>query len=82
MSVQLAKRPLSFSVCPTGGSSRYTWSSRESLDELQQPQRVAQIKLEHELRKEIEKKKHQANQTLIQVFVAQDNEESCLICHL
>lgn len=61
---------------------RYTWSSRESLDELQKPHRVDQIKMEHKQRKEMEKQKHKANLTLIQVFADQDNDEGCLICHL
>jgi len=61
---------------------RYTWSSRESLEELRQPERVAQIKLEFSQRQK-EDQKPQPNQTLTRVF-ADDYElgESCLICHL
>lgn len=62
---------------------RYTWSSRESLVELQNPNRIIQIREENALRKESLIPKHQANQTLAQVFSNQEAEsEGCLICHL
>jgi len=62
---------------------RYTWSSRESLAELQNPERIAQIKEEHERRQENLKQRHLANQTLAQVFSNQESEnDGCLICHL
>jgi hypothetical protein len=61
---------------------RYTWSQRESLEELRKPERVKQIKEEHARRQEL-KAKSQVNLTLTEVFA--DDEgigESCLICHL
>ncbi len=62
---------------------RYTWASRESLNELQDPNRVAQIKDEHKHRQEMLKNKYQANQTLLQVLGNQEEDnEGCLICHL
>ena len=62
---------------------RYTWSSRESLAELQNPERIAQIKEEYARRQGLLKHRHQANQTLAQVFSNQESEnEGCLICHL
>lgn len=63
---------------------RYTWSSQESLAELMQPERIAEIKAEHEKYLEIQKKRMKPNLTLSQVFdfSDNDNEDSCLICHL
>ena len=63
-------------------NERYTWTSRESLDELRQPERIAQIKLEF-IQRQQEEQKNQPNQSLTRVF-ADDfgSEEGCLICHL
>lgn len=62
---------------------KYTWASRESLRELSQPERVAQIKQEHMRREEALKNKHQSNQTLAQVFAEDETDGmGCLICHL
>jgi len=61
---------------------RYTWAERESLNELQLPERIAQIKEEHARRQEMLKARHQANQTLAQVFEQDGDGAGCLICHL
>jgi 3'-phosphoadenosine 5'-phosphosulfate sulfotransferase (PAPS reductase)/FAD synthetase len=62
---------------------RYTWSSRESLDELQRPERVEQIKEETKRRQELLKAKHKPGQTLGEVFSrAEESVEGCLVCHL
>jgi len=63
-------------------SERYTWSKRESLRELMDPNRIAQIKAEHDNLIEILEKKHKANLTLGQIFIENGSEDSCLICHL
>lgn len=64
---------------------RFTWSHRESLRELIEPERLQQIKSEHLARQEQNRQRKTA-QSLIEVFVDQDgiDEEgdSCLICHL
>ena len=62
----------------------YTWSSRESLKELADPDRVAQIRAEHARHLDLKKQKHQANLSLSQVFDSDYAavEEGCLICHL
>lgn len=61
---------------------RYTWSSRESLEELRHPGRVRQIREEYQKRQN-QKPKIEANQTLVQVFMNESsNDEGCLICHL
>ena len=64
---------------------RYTWSQRESLEELEQPERMAEIRERHE-------KAMKANaqtmkgQRLYQILGAtlddEDDTEPCLICHL
>ena len=65
---------------------RYTWSQRESLVELMQPERIAQIKEEHERRQAMAKTKSISNQTLAEVladsFDVEGEEQGCLICHL
>jgi len=61
---------------------RYNWTQRESLEELRQPERVAQIRADHQ-RRQLIQNKHQANLTLTQVFVEPDSsDDGCLICHL
>ncbi len=66
---------------------RYTWSERESLDEIAQPERVAEIKRKHEeaLKSNAQQMK---GQRLYQILGAaledqdENNEEPCLICQL
>jgi hypothetical protein len=66
---------------------RYTWSERESLDEIAQPERVAEIKRKHEeaLKANSQQMK---GQRLYQILGAaledqdENNEEPCLICQL
>jgi 3'-phosphoadenosine 5'-phosphosulfate sulfotransferase (PAPS reductase)/FAD synthetase len=63
----------------------YTWSQRESLQTLMQPERVAAIKEEYERRQAALASKPKPNQTLAEVLamVGEDEgEEGCLICHL
>ena len=67
---------------PSGGT--FTWSERESLAELEKPERVAAIKREHELRA-ARRRERRENLTLAQVFGDEDPEEDddgCLICSL
>lgn len=62
---------------------RYTWSPKESLIELQTPERTAAIKKEHARRQETTKSKKQANLKLTEVFNDEESESvGCLICHL
>lgn len=63
----------------------FTWSARESLRELQDPARIAQIKADHEQWLARQEMMHKANQSLDDVFahsVDEEDELSCLICHL
>lgn len=62
----------------------FTWSERESLAELERPERMAAIKEEHEKRR-LQKKDRAENLTLAQVFgddIDEIDESGCLICSL
>lgn len=63
---------------------RYTWVRRESLEEVADPDRVAQIKSEHQRYLEMKANRHEANLRLSEVFEADESvtDEGCLICHL
>ncbi|MEJ5345425.1 phosphoadenosine phosphosulfate reductase family protein [Chloroflexus sp.] len=67
------------------GGEHFYWRQRESLAELEKPERVAQIKREHELRLEQERKRR-PNRPLIDILGAaldaEDDERGCDICHL
>ena len=69
-----------------GSGNTFTWRGRESLAELEQPERMAAIKAEHAKRSAARAKSVQGL-TLAQVYKrreAQDEEsgDACLICHL
>ena len=70
---------------PYEGSGRtFTWSKRESLAELERPDRMEAIKSEHELRA-ARKRERQENLTLAEVFgeeVPEEEDRGCLICSL
>lgn len=63
----------------------YTWAERESLTDLENPERIAKIKAQHEAYLE-EEKRRQKGKRLSQIFEdtldIEDNETPCLICHL
>ena len=63
---------------------RFTWSQGESLEELSDPERIAQIKANTE-KALASKKTAKPNQRLIQILTDvhddEDDEEPCLICH-
>ena len=67
----------------------FTWSQGESLAELEQPQRIEQIKREHVIRIE-RKAQRRENVTLMEVFAAsekaedpdEDDDQGCLVCQL
>lgn len=68
-----------------GSGNTFTWSERESLEELERPERMASIKREHE-RRRVQKEARGENLTLAQVFARQDETvdegDTCLICTL
>ena len=78
----LYERSITYEKFDPVTDERYTWSSRESLEELRQPERVAQIKEEHEKRQQ-QKPKFESDQMLVQVFADDvEGDVGCLICHL
>ena len=67
-----------------GSGNTFTWSERESLVELERPERMEAIKRNYELRK-ARKLERRENLTLAQVFgdeVVEQDEDGCLICSL
>jgi 3'-phosphoadenosine 5'-phosphosulfate sulfotransferase (PAPS reductase)/FAD synthetase len=66
--------------------SPFTWSENESLEELSKPERIAQIKKEHEMRLQRMKKRFQANplrkqQPEIDIDDLYGQSKVCLACH-
>ena len=64
---------------------RYTWSQNESLDELEQPERVAQIKAGHSAlmaREAARKKPARLLEMFEEALDAEDDTEPCMMCHL
>ncbi|MGQ9928324.1 MAG: phosphoadenosine phosphosulfate reductase family protein [Chloroflexaceae bacterium] len=67
------------------GGEKFYWRQRESLSELEQPERIAQIKAQHHLRLEAERKRR-PDRPLIELIGAaldaEDDDHGCDICHL
>lgn len=67
------------------GGEHFRWRQRESLAELEQPERLAQVKREHVIRLE-EERKRRPNQPLVSIVEAaldaEDDDVGCNICHL
>ena len=64
---------------------RFTWSQSESLEELSKPERVRQIKSNHEkaLKSETTKQKNRPLvDVLADVLDAEDDDAACNICHI
>ena len=66
----------------------FTWSQGESLEEMEQPKRIEEIKRSAEKRHELEKNSRK-NLTLMEVYSEfyrpaelNDDEQACLICSL
>lgn len=69
----------------TGELKRFTWSQSESLTELEQPGRVAQIKAGHETamaRERSRKKPARLLEMFEEVLDADDDTDPCMICNL
>ncbi|HEX8198560.1 MAG TPA: phosphoadenosine phosphosulfate reductase family protein [Pyrinomonadaceae bacterium] len=68
-----------------GTTTRFTWTEGESLEELTNPQRVAQIKANHE-KAMLAEKKSRPNRPLVdilnEVLDDEDDSQACNICHL
>jgi glutamyl/glutaminyl-tRNA synthetase len=67
------------------GGEKFYWRQHESLAELEQPERIAQIKAQHTIRLEQERKQR-PDQPLIALIGAaldaEDDDQGCDICHL
>lgn len=67
------------------GDAGFTWSQRESLSELERPERMGQIVSQHELSISREKSRRR-NARLVDVFAdvldEEDDAEPCLVCQL
>jgi hypothetical protein len=67
--------------------SPFTWSDRESLDELEQPERMRAIEREHELRRARTKAKVRRNPLRpvsdadVDLENAFSTSSACLVCH-
>jgi 3'-phosphoadenosine 5'-phosphosulfate sulfotransferase (PAPS reductase)/FAD synthetase len=81
----LYEKAKAYEVPFEGSGNTFTWSERESLSELEQPQRMQAIKEEHE-RRRLAKERRGDQLTLAEVFAGEDAEEpegdACLICTL
>lgn len=64
---------------------RYTWNARESLEELERPERIAEIKANQQRMMDRELRRR-PGKSLVEILTVvndyQDEDESCLICHL
>jgi len=61
---------------------RYTWSPKESLKELRDPERRKSI-LEESSHRQARGLENRSNQTLVTIFQQEDGfDDGCLICHL
>ncbi len=62
----------------------FTWMQNESLEQLEKPNRVAQIKADYEKRKKRMENSFKGNQKLINVWTDDPDDEfdfACNICH-
>ena len=69
--------------------SPFTWSDRESLEELERPERIAEIEADYEARLEREKTKRPANPLregldeieIDEVYGTNEVASTCIVCH-
>jgi hypothetical protein len=59
----------------------FTWNDRESLQDLQRPERIQQIK-EHYRKRSQRQQPMKLHASLTDLLVEEDEGQSCLICHL
>lgn len=77
----LYNRAMKYEKVDQETGEKYTWSSLESLTDLIKPERITQVKEEF-LRRTETQSGFQSNQTLARIFLENEPEEGCLICHL
>jgi len=83
---ELYERAKSYEKFDSEKGERFTWSDAESLEELSDPERVADIK-QRTKKREAQLRKRQTNVTLMEQFFdeirdLEDNSTGCNICHL
>ena len=65
-------------------AEQYTWNQRESLTDLEQPERIAEIKERHEKALRAEQKR-EPNRPLIdvlqEIYDDESGEQPCFFCH-
>lgn len=77
---ELFEKAKSFEKFDPETGERFTWVSRESLEELQRPERISQIRLEAEERSA---RRGFRPLKLVEKFAMEDDgDDSCLVCHL
>jgi 3'-phosphoadenosine 5'-phosphosulfate sulfotransferase (PAPS reductase)/FAD synthetase len=74
----LYERAQQYEKIDASSGERYTWTQRESLEDLRRPERIAQIK--EEAAKRVAKARMPLR--LVEMFADADEDDSCLICHL
>lgn len=76
----LFQKSMSFERVDEATGERYTWSGKESLAELARPERIEQIRAETARREA--SKVQRGSGRLLQLLEEDDDQPSCLICHL
>jgi 3'-phosphoadenosine 5'-phosphosulfate sulfotransferase (PAPS reductase)/FAD synthetase len=77
---ELYRKSMAFERVDNDTGERFTWSGKESLAELAKPERIEQIRFEAARREAASTKK--GNGRLLHVLEEDDDDASCLICHL
>ena len=81
----LYEKAKAYEVPFEGSGNTFTWSERESLSELERPERMQAIKDEHERRRLLRERRGE-DLTLAEVFAGDnpepDDDDACLICTL
>jgi 3'-phosphoadenosine 5'-phosphosulfate sulfotransferase (PAPS reductase)/FAD synthetase len=81
----LFEKAKAFEKFDEAAGTRFTWSQGESLEELSHPDRIAEIKANHE-KVLLREKKSRPNRPLAEVLVDvlddEDDELACNICHI
>lgn len=79
----LYRKAAEFERVDVASGERFTWSDRESLEELAHPERIAQIRAEHERRQALKPVRSSSKLTdLLADDTDDEQDQACLVCHL
>lgn len=79
----LYRKAAAFERVDGASGEGFTWSSKESLEELARPERIAQIKAEHERRQAFKPVRSSSKLTdLLADDPDDEQDQACLVCHL